>query len=90
MGLGGGYALEGLAGVAAAEAQLERALRLAAAAAALRNLHDAVPAPQLRARHQQMLENARRDLSPEAARAAWDEGWAMTRDEAIADALEIA
>jgi predicted ATPase/DNA-binding CsgD family transcriptional regulator len=81
------YSLEGLAGVAAAIGQPERAIRLAGAAAALRTATDAVPAPQLRAKYESWLEPARRALGDDAQAAAWAEGQALALDEAVAYGL---
>ena len=79
--------LEGFACSAAAQLKAERALRLAGAAAALRQVLGA-PLPRLeQARLEKSLETARRVLTHSAASAAWLEGWAMPVDKAVQDAL---
>ncbi len=79
--------LECFACAAAGEGQPERALRLAGAAAALRQALG-VPLPR---GEQEVLEKslagARQRLSDAAGAAAWMEGWAASADGAVAEAL---
>jgi predicted ATPase/transcriptional regulator with XRE-family HTH domain len=82
------YELEGFAGVAAAENRPVRALHLAGAAAALREERDALPTPQLRARHEQAMTAAWAALPAAAGQAAWAEGRAMTAEQVIAYVLD--
>jgi predicted ATPase len=80
--------LEGLAYSAAVESQPERALRLAGAAAVLRQ---SIGAPLTSAEHERLeksLEVARQSLAGTAASAAWMDGWVMPLDKAIAEALQ--
>lgn len=86
-GWGIAYTLDGAAGLAAAEGQAERALRLAGAAARLRELGDSRQERDAAARLERRLAPARRALPPERQAAAVERGRAMTREEAIADAL---
>jgi len=80
--------LDGFAGLAAAQSQLERSVRLAGAAAVLRETLSApLPGP-LRTVLDRWLEPARIALSREAYDDAWMQGRAMTVDQAIAYALE--
>jgi non-specific serine/threonine protein kinase len=80
------YVLEGFAGVAARAGQPARSLRLAGAAEALReSTGSRVPAGE-QFELDGWLAPARRALGDRAA-AAWAEGRAMTRDQAVADAL---
>jgi predicted ATPase/class 3 adenylate cyclase len=79
--------LEGFAGLAATQSDPQRALRLAGAAAAL---HEAIRpplSPPEQARLDRYLEPARQALSEEAQKAAFEEGRAMTMEQAIAYAL---
>jgi hypothetical protein len=79
-------ALEGLAGVAAAAAPAH-ALRLAGAAARLRE-DAAIPIPaDAQASLDRWLAPARAALGAAAQEAAGREGWALSRDEAVAAAL---
>ena len=72
---------------AAAQSQQERALRLAGAAAALRETIGAVLTPAEQARLATSLEPARGALSDAAGAAAWMQGWAMPVEKAIALAI---
>jgi hypothetical protein len=88
--------LEGLARVAAAREQKERAARLFGAAEALREAAGApFPSgaragtqPAERAAVEQHVATVRTALGSEAFAAAWAAGRAMTLDEAVAYALE--
>jgi hypothetical protein len=66
---------------------MRSALRLAGAAAALRQSVGAPLPPAERARLDQNLEAARQAMSNTAGAAAWMEGWAMPAEKAIAYAL---
>jgi hypothetical protein len=79
--------LESFAGVAAAQGQARRALRLAGAAAALREAMDAPLPPPERAVHEQRLEPTRQALGEPAAAATWAAGQALSLEEAVAEAL---
>ncbi|HYB53105.1 MAG TPA: hypothetical protein VEG84_04490, partial [Thermoanaerobaculia bacterium] len=79
--------LECFAASAAEEGQARRALRLAGAAAALRQ---SLGAPLPRAdqdRLERSLEPARRALPDTDGTSAWLEGWVMPADRAIESAL---
>jgi len=80
--------VESFSGSAAAQSKPERALRLAGAAAALRQTLGApIPAAE-REKLEKSLEPARRALTDTAGAAAWMEGWEMPVEEAIREALE--
>jgi tetratricopeptide (TPR) repeat protein len=79
--------LEGLAGLAAARAQPERALRLAGAAAALREALGAPLPPIELARLERSLEPAWQSVAKLAGSAIWKEGRAILLEEAINYAL---
>jgi len=72
---------------ASAQARPERSLRLAGAAAALRQSVGAPLPPAERARLDNNLEAARQAVSNLAGAAAWMEGWATSAEKAIAYAL---
>jgi hypothetical protein len=76
--------LRGVAALALAQEQPARALRLAGAVAAVPQ-HLWSPEAWERER---LGEEARKHLSPEAAVAAWEEGRAMSLEQAVAYALE--
>jgi hypothetical protein len=80
--------LDGLAQIAAAEGRPERAARLFGAADAITNsTGEAVPLAN-RAEYAQIAEGVRDSLGKEAFEAAWDEGQAMSLEEAVAYGLE--
>lgn len=82
------HVLAGFAALAAAEAQPERALCLASAMAALREVLDVPLWPADRDGPERWLKIARRAL-PEAAQAkAWAEGRAMSLEQAVEYALD--
>jgi tetratricopeptide (TPR) repeat protein len=83
------FLLSSFAELATAEAQLPRALRLAGAAASLREKHGTPLAPSSQARLERTLELVRSAFSGEDAAAAWSEGQAMTLEQAIAYALTV-
>ena len=79
--------LEEMAMVETMDGRHERALRLAGAADALKDqIGGGAPAELMRAG--ESLEESRRNLDPEAAERAWQEGRDMGTDKAIAYALE--
>jgi predicted ATPase len=80
--------LEGFALAASLDGDAQRAIRLAGAAAALRN---ALGTPLTPTEQQQVtsgLEIAHAQLSPAARSQAWSEGWTMTLDQAIEFGLD--
>ncbi len=79
--------LDCYAGSAALQSQPERALRLAGAAAALRQTLGAPLSPADHARLEKNLDPARRALPGPASSAAWMEGWAMSLERALKYAL---
>jgi len=79
--------LECLAATAAAQSNAEYSLRLAGAAAALRQRLGAPPAPGEQSRLEKALESARQTLSNAAGLTAWMEGWAMPVEQAVQEAL---
>jgi predicted ATPase/serine/threonine protein kinase len=79
--------LESFACSAAAQSESERALRLAGAAAALRQSIGAPLMPAEQVKLEQNLEVARRDLPITTGRNAWLEGWVMPIEKAIEDLL---
>jgi predicted ATPase/serine/threonine protein kinase len=82
--------LECFACSAASQLQPERSLRLAGAAAALRQVLGAPLPPVEQAQVEKSLEPARKALSNAAASAAWLEGWGMPVEKAVEDALTAA
>jgi predicted ATPase len=82
------FALEGLAGLAAAEAQPLRAHCLVAAASTLRRIIGAGAPAAWRQDLERSLAEASRTLSPDAIEAAEARGRSMTLAEALAFALE--
>jgi predicted ATPase/class 3 adenylate cyclase len=80
--------LEGLAALAVAQAQPERAARLLGAAEALREVIGAPLPPADRAGHDRSVPAVRTALGEQAFATAWAEGRAMSLDEAVAFALE--
>jgi predicted ATPase/class 3 adenylate cyclase/DNA-binding CsgD family transcriptional regulator len=79
--------LEGLVGLAVAERQLERALRLGGAAAALCEAIGVHRDPVREGELAGWVESARRGLPEATAAAAWEAGRAMRLDQAVAGAL---
>ena len=78
--------LDGLAGVAV-ETRPDRAVRLAGAASALREVVGILPQPEDRERLDRWLNAAKRRLGPEDYTAAWTAGVTMPLDHAVALAL---
>jgi predicted ATPase len=79
--------LECFACSAAAESQAAHALRLAGAAAALRQNIGAPLTPAEQTKLEASLEPARQAISNAAGATAWLEGWALPADKAIAEVL---
>jgi predicted ATPase/serine/threonine protein kinase len=79
--------LECFACSAAAELQAERSLRLAGAAAALRQNIGAPLTPAEQTKLEAVLDPARQSLSNTASALAWLEGWDMPVEKAVADVL---
>ncbi len=79
--------LECFASSAAAQSQPERSLRLAGAAAALRQSLGAPLTPGDQAKFDRTLEPARQALTQTAGTAAWLEGWGMPVEKAVEQAL---
>jgi tetratricopeptide (TPR) repeat protein len=82
--------LEGLAGVASAWLQPERAARLLGAAEALREGLDLPVPPIEQAHYNHILTNLRGQLPAGALREAWQAGRLLTLEQAIAEATAIA
>jgi hypothetical protein len=80
--------LDGLAGLAAVQAQPVRALRLAGAASAFREALGKSQPRNVRDWVERKLAPARQSLGAEATAAAWAEGQAMGLERAMAYALE--
>ena len=88
-GAGGIYScLESFARLAVLAGQHRRALRLAGAAAALRERLDRGLSPAWQARLEDELAPARFGLGPDRAERIWLEGTQLSADRAIAEALE--
>jgi DNA-binding CsgD family transcriptional regulator len=81
--------IEGLAQVAAAGGRAAQALRLAGAAAVLRETHALPPTPTERAQLDRWLSRARASLDAQAAEAAWEAGCRLTAEEVVAEALAV-
>src|SRR5579864_2239670 len=79
--------LEGMADLAAAQRQYERALRLAAAASVLREAAEMKAPVEFRRRHEGSIVSARSALGREAADAAWEAGKSLELADVISDAL---
>ncbi len=77
--------LECFACSAAAQREAERSLRLAGAAAALRQNIGAPLTPAEQAKLESSLDSARQALSDTNGTTAWLEGWAMRMENAIAE-----
>ena len=80
--------LEALVGLAAAQAEPERGLRLAGAACAVREALGAPLAPAERHRLERKLAGVRQALSEAAVTTAWAEGHSMTLERAMEYALQ--
>ncbi len=75
--------LECFACLAAVQLEAERSLRLAGAAAALRQNIGAPLTPAEQAKLEAILDPARQALTNTASATAWLEGWAMPMEQAI-------
>jgi tetratricopeptide (TPR) repeat protein len=84
---GSAWCLERLAEVALAQQQPETAVHLFGAAAALRASIGSVIDPVDQAEHESRLATLRAALGEAGFSAAWDQGHAMTLDQAVAHAL---
>jgi predicted ATPase len=82
--------LESFACSAAAQGESERSLRLAGAAAAVRQSIGAPLTPAEQSKLERNLDEARLKLSSTAGRTAWLEGWVMPLEKAIEDVLKVA
>jgi len=80
--------LECFACAAAAQSHSERALRLAGAAAALRQKIGAPLTPAEKAKLEDHLKCARPGLSETSSTATWLEGWELPLERAIEEALQ--
>ncbi len=85
---GSAWCLERLAGIAMAQGQSEKAVRMFGAAAVLRSSIGSVIDPVDQARYKKNINSLRAKLGRKRFKAAWDEGHAMTMEQAIAYALE--
>jgi non-specific serine/threonine protein kinase len=81
--------LDAIARLALEDGDHGQALRLAGAAAHLRALHGSREWPAVERRRAAWLAVARSMLPPAAAAAAWDEGQAMSQDQATSIALAL-
>lgn len=80
------YSLHGLANVALAEGQPQRAVRLLSAVQQIYEQH--TPIPSRRRQFETSLARSRDVLDPAMFRAAWDEGQSMTVEQVVAVGLE--
>ena len=85
---GSAWCLERLAGIAMAQGQAEKAVRMFGAAAVLRSSIGSVIDPVDQARYKKNLDSLRTKLGRQRFKEAWDEGHAMTIEQAVAYALE--
>lgn len=85
---GNAWCLERLAEVALVQAQAEKAVRLFGAAAALRASIGSVIDPVDQPEYESNLTSLRAELGEERFAVKWDEGRAMTLEQAVAYALE--
>jgi tetratricopeptide (TPR) repeat protein len=84
---GGGNLLEGIAWIASAKGSVKQGVRLWGAAEALWEEVDAPLLPFFASAHDRQVEAARSQLSEEEFENAWQEGRAMSTEEAIRYAL---
>ena len=82
------WCLERLAEVALAQGQAEKAVRLFAAGAELRASISSVIDPVDQLEYESKIISLRAELEEERFAAMWDEGRALTLEQAVADALE--
>ncbi len=76
--------------MAGAQGEPLRAAKLFGAAEALRAAINSVFAPADRAEYERNLAYSRTQLGEEAWQAAWEEGWIMTMEQAVAHAFTYA
>jgi predicted ATPase/DNA-binding SARP family transcriptional activator len=81
------YNLEGFVKLASARNQSERALRIAGAAARLREDVGSIQLPGEKAQIEALIKEARAELPAAAADAAWRDGWQTTEADAVNYAL---
>ncbi len=79
-----------VAGLAAARGQAAVAVRLVAAAQALRGELGAQPQAHEQATYEATLATARAALEPAAYTAAWEAGPALTLEQAMGEAAQVA
>jgi len=79
--------LERLAGLACEQGRFDKAVRLLAASEAFRSQRRCQRFPTERSAHEAAVERARRGLGEEQFRLAWDQGAALSLDEAVQYAL---
>jgi hypothetical protein len=77
------YALEGLADVAMTKGDREQGIRLAAAAAGLRETIGVVAAAEFQARHGRALAQARSMLPADVAETAWQDGCTLSLEQIV-------
>ena len=82
------WCLERLAGVAMAQGQMEKAVRLFGAATVLRSSIGSVIDPADQDRYKKNLNSLRVKLGKQRFKATWDEGRAMSMEQAVSYALE--
>jgi non-specific serine/threonine protein kinase len=82
------WCLAGLGSVAAHDAAPERSARLWAAAEQLRSTIGCRPAPAARASYERAVASVRAALGEQAFALAWQQGRALTLEQAIAEAFE--
>ena len=85
---GSAWCLERLAEIAVAQTQAEKAVRIFGAAAALRESIGSVIDPVDRADYENRLDSLSTELGEPRFVAAWNEGRALSREQAVAYALE--
>jgi predicted ATPase/class 3 adenylate cyclase/Tfp pilus assembly protein PilF len=85
---GSAWCLERLAGVAMAQGHAEKAVRLFGAAAALRASIGSVIDPADQAKYERNRNSLRAKLGRERFKAVWEDGFALTLEQAVAYALE--
>ena len=85
---GSAWCLERLAEVALAQGQAEKAVRLFGAGAALRASIRSVIDPVDQPEYESKIASLRAELGKERFAAVWDEGRALTLEQAVAYALE--
>jgi predicted ATPase/DNA-binding XRE family transcriptional regulator len=81
------HILDGFAELASRQSQFARAVRLAGASAAAREVIDAPMEPATQALRERWLAPARTALDPGVMEATWAEGYAMSAEQAVAYAL---